>query len=251
MPCNICSFRERERRLNVSRRCAILAGLGFLSLLHFVVLPGSTGSYHDDCYLSRTQLEDMRHMVVTICQIYEELNQTYWLDYGTLLGAVRMGDVLPHDGDVDISRLKMESKVAESNFGSRFRKRLRDSGLEGNAMMVKYRGAKADLFNWDLVTGNATNSRGTVPFAMLRYSLSGGKETFIEGLRYFTAKVNLPKSLILPTTKLSFQGKMLSVPRDYRRVLAERYPLTWGVRFPYKWKCWLPWVQLPSPSNDS
>ncbi|CAH1245910.1 FKRP [Branchiostoma lanceolatum] len=245
----ICACKKRVRYVNVTRRCAVWGGLVCLflcSLLHFYVLPGAMAGYNDDCYLSREQLEDMRHLVVTVCQVLEELNQTYWLDYGTLLGAVRMGDVLPHDADVDISRLKLESSAAEWHFGSRFRQRLRDFGIEGNAMMAMYRGATADLFNWDLVVQKAGKSHK--PLAMLRYSISTG-ETFIEGLKYLTANVDLPKSLVLPTTKMTFREKQLRVPRDYRRVLAERYPLTWWVRFPYKWKCWLPWVHPPGPKK--
>ncbi|KAI8521234.1 hypothetical protein Bbelb_009880 [Branchiostoma belcheri] len=205
------------------------------------------GYYNDDCYLSREKMEDMRHLVVTICQVFEELNQTYWLDYGTLLGAVRLGDVLPHDGDVDISRLKMGTRAAEQSFGSRFQKRLRHFGIEGNAMIATYKGARADLMNWNLVVGKPGDLNSDKPSAVLRYSVGRGGETFIHGLRYLTANVDLPKSLVLPTTKVSFRGKRVSVPRDYQRVLAERYPLTWRVRFPYKWKCWLPWVHPPDP----
>ena len=45
-----------------------------------------------------------------------------WVDYGTLLGTVRGGDVIHHDYDVDFSRLVMnpEDGKAQMRFKNRF-----------------------------------------------------------------------------------------------------------------------------------
>ena len=48
---------------------------------------------------------NMHFVLRNIVEFFNSQNATYWLDYGTLLGVVREGDVLLHDGDIDISRL--------------------------------------------------------------------------------------------------------------------------------------------------
>ena len=37
-------------------------------------------------------------VIITYAKILEQMNHTYWLDFGTLLGAHRCNDVLAHDG---------------------------------------------------------------------------------------------------------------------------------------------------------
>tara|TARA_Y100000310_G_scaffold305569_1_gene345833 strand:+ start:177 stop:1103 length:927 start_codon:yes stop_codon:yes gene_type:complete len=42
-------------------------------------------------------------MLLEIKEIFDEYGLEYWLDYGTLLGAVRTGSVIPWDGEFDLS----------------------------------------------------------------------------------------------------------------------------------------------------
>ena len=44
-------------------------------------------------------------VVTTYAKLLEETNQTYWLDFGTLLGAHRCNDVLPHDGKISWEKI--------------------------------------------------------------------------------------------------------------------------------------------------
>lgn len=44
----------------------------------------------------------MHEMLKFIDRLCAENNIMYWLDYGTLLGAVRHGDFIPRDDDTDI-----------------------------------------------------------------------------------------------------------------------------------------------------
>lgn len=50
---------------------------------------------------------------------YDTLNQTYWVDHGLLLGYHRSGDILPHDGDVDLTRI--HNKGLEKRFDDKVR----------------------------------------------------------------------------------------------------------------------------------
>ena len=71
----------------------------FVTLLHF-----DRFYYNDECYLTEDKRNDLRTAVFAICEVYALHNQTHWIDFGTLLGAYRSGDVLPHDGDGDVFR---------------------------------------------------------------------------------------------------------------------------------------------------
>lgn len=46
--------------------------------------------------------EKLVHCLKTIRQVLDEYSICYWLDLGTLLGAVRDGQILPWDDDVDV-----------------------------------------------------------------------------------------------------------------------------------------------------
>jgi len=42
-------------------------------------------------------------------QILDDAGVKYWLDYGTLLGAVRDGKFIPWDNDIDLGAMSTES----------------------------------------------------------------------------------------------------------------------------------------------
>jgi len=46
---------------------------------------------------------NLRHLICTVAPVLDELGATYWLDFGSLLGAHREGDVIIHDNDADVS----------------------------------------------------------------------------------------------------------------------------------------------------
>ena len=100
------SRHQRLRRPLV--KAALVVALLLMALvltLHYRVLPSVSGSYNDDCLLREDRRERMRFALRHVINFLNSENATYWLDYGTLLGVVREGDIMAHDGDVDVSRL--------------------------------------------------------------------------------------------------------------------------------------------------
>ncbi len=63
--------------------------------LDITQFPKATGN------LRKCQLADAELLRI-VCEILEKHNLTYWLDYGTLLGAIRHKGFIPWDDDLDI-----------------------------------------------------------------------------------------------------------------------------------------------------
>lgn len=53
--------------------------------------------------LLSSKMEYSRKMLLQTCRLLDQHNIPYYLEGGTLLGIVRDGDLLPWDGDLDIS----------------------------------------------------------------------------------------------------------------------------------------------------
>lgn len=48
----------------------------------------------EECYLTKQEQGQLRHILRHVITVFEDMNVTYWLDYGTLIGALRNGDIL-------------------------------------------------------------------------------------------------------------------------------------------------------------
>lgn len=62
--------------------------------------------------------EKKLEMLVDIASFCENNNITYWLDSGTLLGAIRHGGFIPWDDDIDIIVMQEDAKFLKENYKS-------------------------------------------------------------------------------------------------------------------------------------
>ena len=149
---------------------------------------------------------------------------------GTLLGACRMGDIIPWDHDADVSFIfnTDSAKVYEE---------LAASGIQANALGAHYGSVSVDFMRWK----PSNNSFSEVllhkyyPEAVLNHEHPL--------IRYHHKLESFPLSWVVPAGRIDLQGVTVAVPNFPERFLARRYPLTYGifgVQFPYKWKCWVP-----------
>ena len=87
------------------------------------------------------KIEDLDPQLDMICSLLSELEIEYCVDSGTLLGLIREGALLVHDGDIDISvRENQQNKLAE------LKARLKDKGYK--CRILSFYGQKFKFKFW-------------------------------------------------------------------------------------------------------
>ena len=155
------------------------------------------------------------------------LQSSILLYSGTLLGAYRMGDILPYDHDADISYI-LETEKPEA-----FRK-LRELGMQANGLVVALGDVTVDFMRWQPVNVSSYIS-GKTETMLRKYYPPSSKDNLI--LKYHHTLETSPMSWVVPFKRFYFQEVNVAVPNSPDKLLAFRYPYTFGARgfqFPYK-----------------
>lgn len=85
---------------------ALFAGLaGAVAYVMYRELRNQHFMWHDPCVTPADTRDDIRYVLRTFRTVLEGKGIAWWLDYGTLLGAWRLGDIMAFDHDVDLSFL--------------------------------------------------------------------------------------------------------------------------------------------------
>ncbi|HET8605106.1 MAG TPA: LicD family protein [Marmoricola sp.] len=137
--------------------------------------------------------------------------------YGTLLGAVRSGEFIGHDNDVDLAYASAVDHPADTVLeGYRVERALRDAG-------------------WKVRRGSGV--RLNVPLR-----LSDGSTRFVdvfsaawvEGVLYIPSDLGarIPREAVLPLTTVPLHGRDVPAPAESERLLAATYGESWRVPDP-------------------
>ena len=59
-------------------------------------------------------MKTLRYILSNVIEVFNAHNVVYWLDYGTLLGALHRNDVIPYDSDGDISFMRNDPNVKKA-----------------------------------------------------------------------------------------------------------------------------------------
>jgi hypothetical protein len=237
------------KRVRLCRR-ALLAVFVCAALLHHLIVPFAFEAYNDECYLPVEERAELIQLIKGICEAWNEAHIPYWIDFGTLLGAIRAKTVLPHDHDCDFSYLvcddvsekRMLPRCSASHYhvpmSRQAQQALRQArvklpGFEGNAMVASYRGKTCDFFRYKATKAGLLRhhhpGQGSLDVLIspgLTQNLAGGDQI-------------IPASLGLETGTIDFEGTKCRVPRNASRLLQLRYPFTSLERsVPYKWRCY-------------
>lgn len=181
------------------------------------------------------KMEYSRKMLLEICSMLDQHNIPYYLEGGTLLGIVRDGDLLPWDGDLDISIapehidnfLKLNWKFASLGKKLSIRKSTFSNGpiQTGQISLIKVKPLlqylikaihpKHDIIVLDVFI-KVKDSTHT-------YWQANGQVMRVENIHYDTFDT------------VSYRGKQLKVPHKYKDYLTKKYG-NWSV--PIKeWDC--------------
>lgn len=80
-----------------------IAGAAWLIYLVYVELRNANHVWHAPCITPDNIQNDVRYVIRNFKEVAEGRGIRWWLDYGTLLGAWRLGRSMPFDHDGDLS----------------------------------------------------------------------------------------------------------------------------------------------------
>lgn len=204
----------------------IVAALaGTLAWVLYIELRNQHHMWHDECITPDPRRAEMREVLRGFREVFEGHGITWWLDYGTLLGAWRLGTELPFDHDVDISFLAEHEAHVRACIPA-----LAARGIELNLARTSifYKGRKiGDAEPWfrhgELLCRNDPATRR-------------GVEKYVRALRD-----DFPPAWVEPLWSIRFDGELFPCPNHPDRFLRRRYltcRLHLRLAIPGRQKCW-------------
>jgi len=187
-----------------SLRGSSLAAIG--AVAGYGALRGSIKIFH---YARRAML---RQLLLDLCPALQKAGYYYWLDFGSLLGIHRDGDLILHDNDIDLAILNPQWDQIHSRLS-------------------------CSLPQYTVKLEFPSDADGQTTFLRVYCSLGfadvfGAVELEDKGLLVDCGhgEMNcIPTELVLPTKCIEFKGVEIQVPRDLNGTLQLRYGPTWRV----------------------
>ncbi len=203
----------------------LLAGVVGVGRLVKDALKHSRHVFHDECITPAAVQDDLRHVLLAFHTAATEQGLTWWLDYGTLLGAWRLGDILAFDHDADVGYLASEKELLAACAPT-----LATFGVTLNADRgtLYYGGRKlCDIDPW-WPSGDVL-VRGPRPSNPL--------------LRFLEAWHNdFPSAWLAPRWRIRFLGRWFPCMNHPARRLLRLYPtcrLHLRLCIPHRQRCWV------------
>lgn len=163
-------------------------------------------------------LDELMDEVIRLLDVLrEDAGVPAYICYGTLLGAVRNGQLIGHDNDVDLAYVSEHAyPVDVVREGYRVERVLRDHGWyvrRGSGVRLNVRLRLSD---------------GSVRFVDVFTS------HWVDGVLYIPSDTGfeLPRETILPLTTVELMGRQVPAPADSERLLAATYGENWRVPDP-------------------
>ncbi|MBY7129357.1 LicD family protein [Bacillus sp. 8YEL33] len=183
---------------------------------------GKSLEYRTNKILQRNIKQYGLECLLLVQETFKEYNQEFWLDYGTLLGAVREKDFISHDLDMDIGTFNMSEEKKRA-----LEKALNDKGVELSRKFTvdghiveqtfTYKGTHIDIFYYYSEDPNKVWCyffEGTEDMSTKEI----GNQKIMTGWNAKTVS-----STLLGTKLMPFKGEEFPVPSNVEEYLIENY----------------------------
>jgi hypothetical protein len=175
-------------------------------------------------YKSKTRRccrDHITDLLLAIRDLFAEHKIAWWMDYGTLLGAVRNGGLIPHDKDADIGVymtdweriIALMPKLEELGFDVVIKDRRLGRYAAGNSIKVRLSAVNhtnVDIFPWYEKKPGQFSRHNFVSVDMFK-----GRD--------------FPGDKLEPIGLLEYEGHSLPAPADPEWFCAHRYGPNWRV----------------------
>ena len=174
-------------------------------------------------------MKTLKFILSNIQEVFEIFGVVYWLDYGTLLGALHNKDVIAWDSDGDISFIKDDPNVRIAI------SELRNRGIDANMMIADMNGVSVDFVRWEKGYGHF---KGVNQSMLFKYYPPWVKDNIVVKIQHRMDA--FPWKWIGKRKKIPFLSREAYVPEEDKKLIKFRYKWTHWFRMPYKWKCYVP-----------
>jgi len=161
---------------------------------------------------SKDELNDRKKCFLEICEILDELNITYFLIGGVLLGAKRDHDFIEWDWDVEIN---LFTKDLNDNFEAIMIKLLQQN-FKIEACRKTETDSKIDLYK-------------NYPKEVTGYTLNSYTHDKINA-KYFRNRVSFPDHFLKEFEIIEFCGKKFNAPKPISDYLTYQFGNDWRIR---------------------
>lgn len=224
-------------RLFRGRKTVVAVFLLTLLVFHITI---SVQFRQSTCDVSETKNNELRILIKTVSKALEKRNVTYWLDYGTALGAYRHCDVIPWDHDADIGYLETDYKkvIQAADDVNKLQY------FKMNSLIAKYKDHTLDLFRWKKV-------KNWWSFSSVYNYISGNNDTSENYMMYVVMPMDnsvliyirnflyeyFPAAFIETRSRVKFADFEAYVTRDITELVRWRYHFTYDNAVPYDLDC--------------
>lgn len=180
-------------------------------------------------YLREQQLKRY-NVLKMVAQVLEDNNIDYWLNFGTLIGAIRHGCFIPWDNDVDISVLEKDSPKMVSILSEYFKDSpdydfLDVSKLYNFPENTVYKVLGKDGYNYiDIILFMDSPEYENAICSALTYKVFSNPEKYDENLKTKLIGLRIiSNDTIFPLREAMYEDRMFKVPNKAERYLSIVY----------------------------